>query len=115
MANNPYVNKVELADGNVLIDISQDTVAAGKMMSGVTAHDKTGAPITGTLYSVGDLFVAENDSRNPSVILGFGTWQKRSQSELIMANLENLTIAEISQYTMYELTHTTWYVWKRTA
>lgn len=33
----------------VLIDLTSDTVAADKMVSGITAHDKTGALITGTL------------------------------------------------------------------
>lgn len=49
MAENPYVNKVELADGTLLIDISSDTVTAGKMLSGTVAHDKSGAEITGTI------------------------------------------------------------------
>ena len=47
MANNQYVNKV--AYGNqVLIDLTSDTVAANKLLSGYTAHDKSGAPITGS-------------------------------------------------------------------
>jgi len=45
---NQYVNKV-IYGGNTIIDISGDTVAAGLLMSGYTAHDKSGAPITGTL------------------------------------------------------------------
>ena len=48
MANNPYVNKVQLADGTSLIDISSDTITADKLMQGYTAHDRTGALITGT-------------------------------------------------------------------
>ena len=46
MANNQYVNKV-IFGGDVIMDISSDTVAANKLLSGITAHDKTGAPITG--------------------------------------------------------------------
>lgn len=46
---NQYVNKVEQADGTVLMDISSDTVAAGKMLSGITAHGKNGAPVTGNI------------------------------------------------------------------
>lgn len=49
MANNQYVNKVQKADGTVLIDISSDTVTAGSMLSGTTAHDKSGAPIVGNI------------------------------------------------------------------
>lgn len=45
---NQYKNKV-IYGGNVLIDLSTDTLASPtQLASGVTAHDKTGAPITGT-------------------------------------------------------------------
>ena len=49
MATNPYVNKVQKADGTVLIDLSSDTVAANKMLYGTTAHDKSGAAVTGSI------------------------------------------------------------------
>lgn len=49
MANNPYVNKVELADGTVLLDVSSDTVESGKVVYGYTAHDASGAVITGSI------------------------------------------------------------------
>lgn len=49
MANNPYVNKVELADGTTLIDLTSDTVVASKIVSGYTAHDASGALITGSI------------------------------------------------------------------
>lgn len=45
------VNKVALANGTVLIDLTSDTVTAGSVLAGVTAHDKSGAKITGTLFS----------------------------------------------------------------
>ena len=45
---NQYVNKVVLADGTTLIDISGDTVDAAHLLSTYTAHDKSGAPITGS-------------------------------------------------------------------
>ena len=51
MASNPYVNKVELADGTVKLDLTGDTVEAGKMLSGITAHDQRGAPVTGNIPS----------------------------------------------------------------
>ena len=40
-----YVNKV-VYGSNVLIDLTGDTVTADKVLSGFTAHDKSGAPIT---------------------------------------------------------------------
>ena len=44
---NQYVNKV-VYGGDTLIDLTQDTVTAEKLMSGYTAHDRSGAPITGS-------------------------------------------------------------------
>lgn len=44
---NTYKNKV-IYNGNTLIDISGDTVTADKLAYGYTAHDKSGAPITGS-------------------------------------------------------------------
>lgn len=47
MANNQYVNKV-VYDGDTLIDLTSDTVAASYLLKNYTAHDKSGAPITGS-------------------------------------------------------------------
>ena len=47
MANNQYVNKV-VYDGTTLIDLTSDTVAAQYLLRNYTAHDKSGAPITGS-------------------------------------------------------------------
>lgn len=41
------INKI-IYGGNVLIDLTADTVTADKLEKGITAHDKTGAIITGT-------------------------------------------------------------------
>lgn len=41
------INKV-IYGGNTLIDLTADTVSADKLISGITAHDKSGAVITGT-------------------------------------------------------------------
>lgn len=45
MAN--YINKLVLGN-EVKFDLTSDTVTAEKLLSGFTAHDKSGAPITGT-------------------------------------------------------------------
>ena len=47
MATNQYVNKV-VYDGTTLIDLTSDTVAAAYLLKNYTAHDKSGAPITGS-------------------------------------------------------------------
>lgn len=44
---NQYKNKI-IYGGNVLIDLTGDTVTAADLASGKTAHDKSGAVITGT-------------------------------------------------------------------
>ena len=46
------VNKVVFGD-RTLIDLTSDTVSADKLAKGVTAHDKTGEQITGTMESSG--------------------------------------------------------------
>ena len=45
---NSYNNKVVLASGEVLIDLTGDTVDAANVLDGFTFHDKSGAPVTGT-------------------------------------------------------------------
>ena len=45
---NEYVNKVVLSSGETLIDISSDTITAADLLKNKTAHDKSGAAITGS-------------------------------------------------------------------
>lgn len=47
MATNTYNSKV-IFNGDVLMDLTGDTVTADKLLKGITAHGKDGAPITGT-------------------------------------------------------------------
>ena len=42
------VNHV-IINGETVVDARNDTVSADKLLKGVTAHDKTGAAITGAL------------------------------------------------------------------
>jgi len=56
MANNPYVNKVQFGN-TTLIDLTSDTVTADKLLQGYTAHDRTGALITGTAFGGGNDFI----------------------------------------------------------
>lgn len=44
------VNRVDYA-GQTLIDLSNDTVAPAGLLNGITAHDRTGNVITGTLVA----------------------------------------------------------------
>lgn len=115
MASNPYVNKVVLANGTTLIDISGDTVTAAKLLSGTTAHDKSGAPVTGSYLGVGSTWSTDRNV-NPASALGFGTW------ELIRTSV--FTYGEAKKYTHAQKKEDTYghrkrkpviYVWLRTA
>lgn len=48
MANNEYVNKVVLAGGNTLIDLTSDTAEQGDVASGKYFHLKSGQRVQGT-------------------------------------------------------------------
>ena len=52
MASNPYKNKV-VYNGQTLIDLTADTLDASSLLSGKTAHDATGASISGAMSNRG--------------------------------------------------------------
>lgn len=49
MANNPYVNRVETADGSTLMDITDTTAQAGDVSNGMVFYSASGARTTGTM------------------------------------------------------------------
>ena len=65
MANNPYTNKVQLADGTQLIDISGDTVTAADVAYGVSFHLASGAPETGALANGNNIEYGLTDGTQP--------------------------------------------------
>ena len=71
---NEYVSKVVLGNGTTVIDLTGDTVTAADLLSGVTAHDKSGAPITGTCSYDSD---TSNDTAAVSEILSGKTAHAR--------------------------------------
>lgn len=68
---NAHVNKVILGS-ETLMDLTSDTVSAGKLIGGYTAHDKTGAGITGSLPWKGvvgsGLYLLDNASQSGNKI-----------------------------------------------
>ena len=58
---NQYKNKI-IYGNQTLIDLTQDTVTAASMLSGVTAHDCSGATVTGTIQtrSISDVTVVNS-------------------------------------------------------
>lgn len=62
-------NKVQMADGTVFIDLTSDTVTTTTLQTGVTAHDKSGAVITGTaLEAESTALVKEDFDANGGIV-----------------------------------------------
>ena len=61
--------------GNTLIDLTGDTVAADKLLSGYTAHDAAGNAITGTATAGGGGLPAEIVAGDTPVICNAGAYQ----------------------------------------
>ena len=76
MPNNQYVNKV-IFGGNTIIDLTADTVTAATMLSGTTAHDKSGATITGTCTYDSD---TSSDTAVIAEVLSGKTFHARGQA-----------------------------------
>ena len=84
---NPYVNKVQLADGTSLIDISADTVTAADVSVGVTFHLGSGATGTGTLPNGNNLEYGYTDGSLPIVgvaIVGSAHAWSDSLTEMVL-------------------------------
>lgn len=67
------VNKVDLANGETLIDLQNDTVTPETLAEGVTAHNAEGDPIVGTMTAEGggsavQSDYAQNDATQPDYI-----------------------------------------------
>lgn len=103
------VNKVVFG-GQTLIDLTSDTVSADKLAKGVTAHDKTGVQITGTMESGGsekygatvDTFLGDVDAsgvlQTPTAQtdLVFGGVTDLANNALYHRFYENPTVSSVS-------------------
>ncbi len=67
-------NKVEVA-GDVLIDLSEDTVDAGSLANGKTAHDRNGALITGAMVV--------NEIISTSVTIAVADWSSKTATKTV--------------------------------
>lgn len=83
MASNQYVNKV-IFGSDVIMDISSDTVAANKLLSGFTAHDHTGAPITGECTFDSD--TTDADATTDEILSGKYAYVNKSKLQGTMTN-----------------------------
>lgn len=68
MANNPYVNKVQLANGTTLIDISDTTAVASDVASGKYFYNAAGAKVQGTA-TIGGISITEYEDSNGGTVL----------------------------------------------
>lgn len=59
MANNPYVNKVQLANGTTLIDLSTDTAIASDVAQGKYFHLPTGERVQGTATGGSEIVIED--------------------------------------------------------
>ena len=88
MATNPYTNRVYKSNGEKIIDISDSTVTAADLPSGVVAYNGAGARIVGeapTLWGLEADFLSGNYTRLEGAVGrnggtdfdGFTPWQRR--------------------------------------
>lgn len=67
MAENKYINKI-IINGETKIDLTADTVDASHLLTGFTAHDKTGAPVTGTCNY--DAYTSDGTAAAAEILVG---------------------------------------------
>ena len=90
MANNAYVNRVDFG-GATLIDLTADTVEANRLLSGYTAHDKSGAAITGSiqLKSAETYTPGTTNKTIPAGVYLSGTQTIAGDANLVAGNIKN--------------------------
>lgn len=70
MANNPYVNKVQKADGTTIIDISDTTATASEILQGYGAYGADGAWMDGTATggSSGVVYITDEEDEHGGIV-----------------------------------------------
>ena len=86
-------NKVQLADGTVLIDLTADTVTADKLLQGYTAHDASGAQITGTASSGGAVVINDTTDVHGGTI--------REITAVVISGTKTITSSGTTDVTSY--------------
>ena len=91
------VNRVDY-NGNTLIDLTNDTVNAENLMTGYTAHDKSGASIVGTYNPFTPQIIVITDSGN------YLTCSKSGESTLYGIASEGAYVFEVPSYGTWTIT-----------
>lgn len=103
------VSKIELANGEVLIDLTADTVTPETLAEGVTAHDKSGAVIVGTMTGGGGGNSEEDVAAllgntmtelSNSIVTSLRTRACQGATKLVTVNLPNVT--SLGSYAFYQ-------------
>lgn len=84
---NTTVNKV-IYGGKVLIDLTTDTVEASTLIKGATAHDKSGAAITGTCEF--DANTQDADAAASEILIGKSAYARGAKVVGTMPNNEGI-------------------------
>ena len=100
---NEYASKVVLSNGTTIIDLTGDTVTAADLLTGVTAHDKSGAPVTGTCtydsdtsddtVAVAEILAGKTAHARGALLTGTMT-NNGAQTGSISAKAQQVTIAQ---------------------
>lgn len=83
-----YINKV-IVNGQVKMDLTSDTVDAAHLLSGYTAHDKSGAPIEGTCTF--DTNTQDANATAPEILQGKTAYAKGNKLTGSMPNKGSVT------------------------
>lgn len=83
-----YINKV-IVNGQVKMDLTSDTVDAVHLLSGYTAHDKSGAPIEGTCTF--DTNTQDANATAPEILQGKTAYAKGNKLTGSMPNKGSVT------------------------
>lgn len=91
---NQYKNKI-VVGGQVLIDLTEDTVTPEQLQKGVTAHDKSGAPIEGSCTYDAD--TRDADVNEGEILAGKSAYKGGKKVTGIMPNNEgnNVEVSDL--------------------
>lgn len=99
-------NKVQLADGSVLIDLTNDTVTANTLKAGYTAHDASGNIITGTMdtSATGIVLTGEINQNGGKTLYINGIANEELSSAVSGGTIDDITgtvLLDLSDDTVY--------------
>lgn len=95
-----YINKV-IVNGQTKMDLTSDTVDAAHLLSGYTAHDKSGAPVEGTCTF--DANTQDANATAPEILSGKTAYAKGSKLTGSMPNKGSVTGAISNTNTPYTI------------